>query len=133
MTLISHYKIPPRQVFRFFDRLRTSIALSGGSELLMPLLLEMIAIEISGGNPRSGRPWAFYLPGYVNNGEWMAGDAFYDGCVDILHQNERLRNKDLNKETTLNAILADFVHRQQGVKAHEYGDLLNRVGNFSSS
>jgi len=130
-SLLGHYEISPRHTFKFFDRLRTSIALSGGGELLMPYLAELIAIKVSGSGAKDGRPWAFYLPSFMGQGEFVSGDAFYSNTTYILDQDERSRRKSLDQEQPLNGILADFVFRQKGLGPQDYRQLLDRVGQFS--
>ncbi len=130
--LLKHYAISPRGVFKFFDRLQTSLALIGPGPVFMTYLCELIAIDLGSGQEETGRPWSFRIGGGMREAPTdHHGAAFFNKAKGAFEGGTVSRRKTMNSDATLDRVFCDFfgVNGQPG--AESYHLVIQRLSRFT--
>ena len=129
--LLTRYGITPRGVFRFFDRLRTALALISHRPVAINYLCELIAKDICEIENVEPANWHFYIPAiFGSSGEWYTGDQLFNSMHNIFGSGPRELRRKLHSESTLSEFISDFVDSSMAGGAESYPSILRRVARF---
>lgn len=123
--VLTFYNISPRDVFKFYDRLQTSLAVIGSYDVDFIFLVELIAQEISGHFPERGRPWRVYFKTFRES-EWIEGDVVISKMRSLYSMNPRTARGKLG-ENPFDEYLSFGLNPSASVPATEYREILEQV------
>ena len=93
--LLEFRGIAPRDVFKFFDLLQTSLVLTGESNVEAIYLTEVICDHLTGKVEETGRDWAFGFGNNFGRFEWMEADPAIATLKSVFGLAERDAIKEL--------------------------------------
>lgn len=129
--LLAYYRIPPRGVFRFFDRLRTALALITYRAVPMNYLCELIAREISDHRSEIGPAWRFFVPGGMgSSGEWLEGAQLFNEMYGAYSLPRREMQQRLQTDNYVTQLIWEFVGNDSTEGAESYIRVLPRLARF---
>lgn len=128
--VLTFYKIAPRDVFKFYDRLQTSLAVIGSFDVDFVYLIEKIAEEVSGNFRERGRPWRIYFKTFSHS-EWIEGDSVISRMRSLYSLSARNAQGQLG-EGPFDEYLSFGIATGHGVPATNYGEVLEHVVELSS-
>lgn len=132
--LLVSYKITPRTVFRYFDRLRTALALIQHNSVPMIYLCELLAIELGDAGPDRQVDWKFYVRGdYGGAGEWFEGESLFQTMGEAYRLDRRQLERSLGSDTLVSRLLWHFVGSAQEPGAESYDKIISRLSAFEGS
>lgn len=88
-NLLEFHEISPRETFKFFDLLQTSLILIGDREVEGVFLTEVICDHLTGVNNKSGRTWMFGYGGDFGQFKWIEADPAVGKVKNIYGLSER--------------------------------------------
>ncbi|QYJ06466.1 KAP family P-loop NTPase fold protein [Qipengyuania flava] len=88
-SLLSFYNVSPRDVFKFFDMLQTSIAILRNDDIEAIHLTETICRNIVGEDRAEGRNWSFGFGNSIRQFKWVEADSVIRVLGDIYRHSDR--------------------------------------------
>lgn len=125
--LLEYWGVAPRDVFKFFDRLQTCLALTGSLSLEGIFLTELIAEELGNGESKASRGWQFGFMGFGPS-QWVEADSVSKTIRDVFSQSNRDAIKRLSSDSTFDEYFVRFLGGQNSrAQPTGYRSLLNDV------
>ncbi len=127
--ILEFYKISPRNIFKFFDRLQTCLAISKEGDVDGIYLLELIARSFATNEIENGRPWQVGVGGGFNNWQWLDGDLFFAELHGVYSLTQREARKVAQDDSPISEHQAWFLDQSGSYGSPvTYRALLNAVG-----
>lgn len=129
--LLEHYKIPPRGVLKFFDRLQTSLAYVGEDPIMMNYLCELLAEDVSGTESKVARPWRFILADARHGArEEHDGARFFSETKQYFAVNASARDQRQSQSRVFDELLWQFKGRGERLGAEFYHLAIKKLAKF---
>ncbi|GAA5052111.1 hypothetical protein GCM10023208_12640 [Erythrobacter westpacificensis] len=129
--LLEFHRISPRGIFKFFDRLRTALALIENRVVPMNYLCQLIAEEIADVKPSGAPKWRMLIPGHFgNSGEWAEGNKLFQTMRNVYGVPRSEMRKVLNDETPIGELVWEFVVQPPQLGPESYEKLVHRLSKF---
>lgn len=125
--LLEFHGVPPRMVFKFFDRLQTCLALTGNDPLEGISLSETICEELVGKNNEHGRKWSYgFSSGF--DFQWVEADVSSRNLRNLTFLTESEARKSHTGDSPFNEYVFHFLGNPSGRSSPtRYRSLLQNV------
>lgn len=128
--VMTFYKISPRDAFKFYDRLQTSLAVIGSYDVDFIYLVEKVAEEISGDFIANGRPWRIFFQTFGQS-DWIEGDIVISRMRSVYTLSPRDARGQLG-EAPFDEYLSFGLNPSAGMPATKYEEILEQVIDLGS-
>ena len=132
-SLLEFHKISPRETFKFFDLLQTSIILVGEQDIEATYLTEEICDHLTGVRDRNGRNWIFGYGNGYGQFTWMEADLAVSTMRNVYSLSEREAVRVAGEsEDPMYEYLSWFLGNSNGRSSPtSYRELMNDVAAIS--